>query len=448
MRRFPRRSAVRSTPRRAAARLCWLASAAAVLAPAAASAQVAETTLIQQSIPTDFDRGRNVSVLERSRPDYDPIGIPVGSFLVFPRIEVGAGATSNVFVTDDNKEGSAFLYTSPSVRADSNWSRHQVSIRGAGQLRGYINHSRRNEDAANLGVLGRLDVGNFSNITGEAQFARQFETAFSGEVNSQLAVLSHYNRAFGSLRSEYRAGRVRLLGVVDYTNYTFERIDIGDDRPKIDQSNRDRALTRGTAQAEYALSPSISIYGQLQYSNINYDEPLAFGIDNRDSDGVRIIGGVNFDVAAKARGSLGLGYIRRNFDSPLYNDISGASVEARLEVFPSELTTFTLLARRVIEDSNIGTTNAFFDNRVTARVDHELLRNLLLNVTGEYSHQDYIDSSFSADIYRVGGGARYLVSRRLGIEGNVTHTGRTNDGSLVGQRFNETRGQIGVVLQR
>jgi hypothetical protein len=406
-----------------------------------------ETTLIQPAIPDGFDRGRNVSVLDRPRPDYDPLGIPVSSFNVYPRLEVGAGATDNVYLSQTNKTADGFVYVNPSIHADSDWSRNQLLLRGGAQLKRFLDQPRRNENVWNLGALGRLDTTDRLAITAEGQLSRQYETPFSGEVQSNLAVLSNYFRTFASLRAEYQVGQGRFLLAADRTSFRFNSIPQADGT-SIDQSDRNRHVSRITTQAEYAFTPSLALYGQFGYSKTDYTRTLLSGEANRTSEAIRGIGGFNFDLAGLLRGTLGVGYVQRYYRSLLYKDVGGVSVEGKVEVFPSELTTVTFAVRRILEDSSIASTNAFFDNRASVRIDHELLRNLLLNLSGEYAHQKYLDSTSRTDSYRVVGGSRYMISRTVGIDTQASYGHQVGNGTGLGNRFNEVRGQIGFVLQR
>lgn len=335
----------------------------------------------------------------------------------------------------------------PSARLRSNWDRHQVQLQASGAFRRFFSNAIRNEDSYNLGALGRLDVGDSLEITGEGQYAQQFETPITGDVASSLAVLSQYKRDFLSLRGQYGMGQGRLTLAADRSHFAFDPIRLPND-VVIDQQNRDRTLTRATAQAEYAFTPSISVYGQLSYGDTSYDTLLAPGVANRGSDSYRFIAGTNFDLSSLVRGTIGLGYAQRNYNSPLYEDVDGLSVEAKVEYFPTELTTYGLNLRRVIEDSNIGNTNAYFDNRASLRVDHELLRNLILNAVGEYAQQNFIGSNRKTTFYRAAGGARYFMNRLLGLQMQLSYIKRDASGEDLGQQFNEFRGQLTLVVQR
>lgn len=416
---------------------CWAAPAA--------YAQSA-TVLVDTAIPDNFDRDRNISVLERPHPDYDPLDIRTGGFIISPQIETGGGATDNVYLTHDNTKSDVYLYTAPSVIARSDWSGSQVMLSAAGLGRRYLDEARRNETSYNLRALGEKDLGPHYSITGEAQYAKLYESPDSGAVDSALAVLSSYQRSYFNLRGQYSAGRGRVIVALDRTAFTFNDIHLstGD----IDQSNRDRVVSRVTTEVQYALSPSVSLYTQGSLDDTNYSERLAGGDPNRDSTGYRLVGGLNFDLAGLVRGKIGLGYTQRDYHSPAYRDVGGVSVEALVEYFPTDLTTVGLRLGRTIEDASISNTSAYWQNRAQLRVDHELLNNLVLSAIGEYTRQSYIDSVTPGNkYYRVSGLGRYLASRFVTLNASVSYLRRTADNTPTAN-YNEFRGQIGITFRR
>ncbi len=418
------------------------------IAAAGSYAQAQETLLIQPTLPDDFDRGRNVSVLQRARPDYDPIGIRAGSMVILPQVTVGLGYSDNIYYAKDDKKGDGFIDVTPAFIAKSDWSRHSLMLKGSATVERYFSESLRNQTPWDLGALGTLEIGSSFRIIPELQVSRQFETPFSGETAATTAVLSSYTRGYGAIRGEYEAGQSKFTLALDKTIFDFSNIEFSDGS-RLNQSDRDRDLTRITGQAQFAFTPSMAIYAQANYTDTVYDNAVLFNGDpNRDSHGYRFIGGLNFDLSGLMRGSIGVGYVKRDFKR-FYPTISGFSAEAKIEYFPSELTTVTLQARRVIEDSAIASNSGFFDTRASLGVDHELLRNLLLRLSGEYAHQDYIGLNAKSDVYRITTGAQYLSSNELSLGFNLSYTGRSPSGStVVGQSFDEFRGMFSVTYKR
>lgn len=386
----------------------------AALTPGVCTAQDSDI-LIQPATPPDFDRDRNVSVRERPRPDYDALGIRQGGFLVYPRLDLGIGFDNNIFLSEDEPTGAVYGVVEPGVRVQSDWARHSLSASANGRFRRFADYSVRNEDNWNAGMLGRLDATGELSLTAEAQAGRVFESPFSGNVDAGVSALSSYDYSLLSARAEFRRARNRFALAYNRNRFDFNDVDFGDG-VVIDQTNRNRTIDGVVGQAERALTPYTSVYAQASYADTRYDTRLAPGIPNRDSSGYRLVGGLSIDLPALVRGTIALGYTWRKFNSPLFKDVGGLSVDTRLEYFYSELTTFTIRLRRIIQDSQIGTSAAYFDNRASIGVDHELLRNLILSASSDIAYQDYTGPADGFVIYRINGQARYLISRRVSAD--------------------------------
>ncbi|EXS71987.1 hypothetical protein BF95_10620 [Sphingobium sp. Ant17] len=419
--------------------------ALAVTAPQAAFAQDNDI-LVEPELLVDYDRSRNIAVTEKRRPDYDALGIRASSFLVYPRLDIGLGYNDNIFLADSDEVSDGYAIIRPSVRAQSDWSRHQLTATASGAFRRFFDNSVRDEDSWNVGALGRVDATSALTLTAQVQAGNRFESAFSGGVDANVAALSNYDYNFLSLRGRYELGRNRIALAYNRNEYDFNNIRFSDSTT-LDQSNRSRTIDSIVGQFERALNPGLSVYGQLSYARTRYDALLAPGVENRDSDGYRAVAGVSMDLPAFIRGTLASGYTWRNFDSPLFRQVKGLSVDAKLEYFPSELTTFTLRGSRLIQDSNIAITTAFFDNRISLGVDHELLRNVILSASGDLSYQDYIGSPNNSTVYRLSSRARYLMSRKLSADLLASYAHRNRETLVSNGNLSEMRIEATVSLR-
>jgi hypothetical protein len=432
--------------RRPASWLKLALAACAVSMPSMAMAQRETSVLIEPIVPPDYDRGRNVSVLERERPDYQPIGIRRGGFLIYPSLRTEVGVTDNVLLSATNRDADAWISVEPSIAANSDWSRHQIRATASGQFQRFLDTPRRNQNGFEVGVLGRYDYGSRYSLTGEAQLSREYESPLTGAVDADIAVLSSYLRSFFSVRGEYQQDRMRARLIVDRTAVTFSDIDLGTSIR--DQSDRDRVMTRIGTQFEFARTPSFSYYGRATVGLIDYSRnTLLNGAPNRDARSYRAVAGVSFDIPGRFRGALGAGISHLDYDLAFYSNVTGLSVEGQIEYFPSELTTVGLVASRTIEDSNVSSARAFFDNRLRLTVDHELLRNLILSGTTEFGRLDYIDSPLSTGVVRFAARARYLSSPSLELAGGLSYSVRDPNDASLDPRRSEFRASVGVIVR-
>lgn len=421
--------------------------APAVLVGSAAQAQL-NPSLIRTVILPDFNRDRNQGVTERARPDFDAIGVQVGSFLISPQLSVATGATSNVLLTDANRRSDIYTVYEPALRVASNWSVHRIALDAVGDIRRYASTSARNQDAGYVNAQGRLDVSRQITVLGEAQISRVFESPFSDDLAVNQTYFSHFTRSSASMRGIYTSGRLRATAILDHSDYSFAPIRFIDSRTG-SQSFRDRTIDRGTAIAEYGVTPTVAFYAQAVYDRTRYPNLLAGNLANRDSNGTTVIGGVSFDIAGLMRGAAGIGYTSRDYLAAGFNDASGISLQSRLDFFPTELTTVGVSLQRQIQDANLGNGSAFVDNRIGLNVDHELLRNLILSANANRIRRSYFENDAQTNVTQAGASARFQMTRSLSFDLNTSYGAVAPVGGLrLGVKSTEWRGQISVRIRR
>jgi len=191
--------------------------------------------------------------------------------------------------------------------------------------------------------------------------------------------------------------------------------------------------------------PSVSLFGQLGYTGTSFDGRIA-DAGALNSDAARAIGGLNVDLAGRARGTISLGYSIRDYRRSGFDTVGGLIAEARVELFPTERFTITAGARRTVEDATFGnlTPRPFWDNRISLGGDYELLNNLILSAEGQYALQTYISEDRKNSTYRLATRARYLISRRMTLEGSLSYSDRDSRGVQAGNDAGEGRLEAGL----
>src|SRR5687767_5820378 len=72
----------------------------------------------------NFSRNRNTSVRERSRPDYEALGIGQGGIRVLPRASATVTHDSNIYATATNPVDDIITSLSADVALVSDWNVH------------------------------------------------------------------------------------------------------------------------------------------------------------------------------------------------------------------------------------------------------------------------------------------------------------------------------------
>ena len=114
--------------------------------------------------------GPNVPVTGRSRPDYDPLGIRAGGFLIYPSFTVDGSYNDNIFADDDNQE-SDFIFTySPRIDFRSNFPRHSLNWTLHTDVGQYVDHTNENFWDYGTELAGRLDITRNNRLIGRANY--------------------------------------------------------------------------------------------------------------------------------------------------------------------------------------------------------------------------------------------------------------------------------------
>lgn len=412
-----------------------------------AIAQSVDENLITPNLPLEFDRGRNTGVLQRERPEYQAAGIRLSTFTLYPKVEAGVGYSDNAYQIAGGSVSDGFVLLSPSVTASSNWAVNQLTLDANYRAKRYFSETPRNEDNYSIGANGRLDITRSWTIDTQLRSARNTEPRASAASPQDAAEAVQYQQTSGGIGSTFSGSRVRGQISANFDKLSFDeaRTFAGG---TLDQRNRDQTVLRTTGRGEFAISPDTSLFAQVGYTNTRYDRPLAFGVANRDSNEVNVLGGATFDLSALVRGAVGIGYVDRRYDAPIYKDLSGLAAEAKVEYFLSQLTTVGLTVRRTVQDSYYFNSSGYFATAGAFRVDHELLRNLLLNAQVAYEVDDFTDNAGTIKVFRASGGGRYLLNREFGFGFVVGHDKRSGSGPVETNTFSETRALISVIVQR
>lgn len=455
---------------------------AAMSLAGAAHAQVTPLPTLDQVVPTpnldiDIDnaygRGRNISVLDRERPEYDSIGEHVGSFTLFPRFELAAGYTDNVYATKANVIGDGLFIIKPSMELQSNWSRHSFDISAGGEFHEFASNSTQDQTGWFVHSNARLDVYGDSYVLFGADAEHSFEARTDAGSPIDAARPVPTQNEFIYTRGVWQLNRFRsTLGIQDResddSNVPSQDLITHAINGVLKESDLDRNDWEITGREEFAISPDTAVFAQAGFTQSVYAHPRVVvpltaetnETLSRNSTEYRGLVGANFDLASLMRGEIGFGYVDRQYavlSALRYPTISGAAFEGKLEYFPNELTTVTLVGSRLVQDAIYSiSSGGYFDNSVTLRVDHELLRNLLLNASVGYDRDDYQGADRHDYVYNIQGGANYFVSRDIGIGVTVSYANRNATGAvfdnptlaLARPQFDVTSVMFSLVLQR
>lgn len=382
-----------------------LVAGAAVLAPLAAAAQDV----------------RNVPVQNRARPDYDPLGIRARAFLIYPEIATGVAYDDNIFSTNDNEDDDVIFTVRPEITALSQWSRHQLNVSAFGDFGFYGSHDDSNYQDFGVGLGGRLDALRNSRTSIQTAFARLHEDSDEADAQGNEDVTQYY-RTSVNLNHRHEFTRIYVQPIARFLRLDFD--NAGD----IDNSDRDRNEYALGLRTGYALSPRITPFVELTGSAREYDETP--GLD-RDSTGFDALIGTTIDLTGVIFGEVSAGYTRREYDDNDLENVDGFASNIGVTWNVTPLTSLIFDGQAGIDETTVvyegDTATANNYAGLGINVFHELRRNIILNINGEYVRDDYEGTGRTDNTYTAGAGVTYLINRRFSLDATYDFSHRQSD---------------------
>lgn len=379
----------------------------------------------------------NIPVTERPRPDFDPIGLRAGSFITFPSVTIAGLFDDNVFATDEDPESDFATLLGADINTNSTWSRNALNFRASVLSSFYSDFDTENFVDLFGGVDGRVDITRRMQFFADAGIGRAHEGRDAPDgIRLQEVDIAHYNYAEGSLGFRQAFNRFAYTirgGIDDIRRYDDVGSPIGD----IDQSNRDRERYFGLLRGDYDVSERLDVFARVVGDAVNFpndnivtdpDTGLLVNAD-RSYTGIEGQVGVDFDITAVFFGELFFGYQYTRPEEDLFEEVDGPSFGAGLTWNPTTLTTLRLDGRRSTEPTVAINSFVNYATDLRLRVDHELLRNLLINGFAAYEQDDFQggDEDRTDNTIRVGAGLTYQLNRNLGLGANYEFSTRSSD---------------------
>ncbi|MGQ0593708.1 MAG: outer membrane beta-barrel protein [Gammaproteobacteria bacterium] len=366
---------------------------------------------------------RGETVTNRPRLELDPLGVRAGSFLIYPRLGLQEFYNDNIFATDSGATDDFITLVSPRVDVVSDWTNHAFDLYANAAIGRHVDQTGEDFEDFSVGTNGRLDITQRANLRAGVSYDRLHEGRGSpDDVRRQSgspaveptlfdvgSVFLTYHQTLGPFLLE-SGGAVDRLG---YDNVGTE------DGGIIINDDRDRAIIAGRLKMGYEFIPGYTAFARGEVDYRRYDNLCCGAVNqvDRDSQGYLIEVGTDLDVTAVLFGNVAIGYRSQDYDDPSFDTIGDVAGRASLTWNPTGLTTVSAsITRGDVIETTVSGSAAIFETAGRVTLDHELLRNLLLQAAVSVSDDDYQDIDRSDTYVRAGFGAKYLMNRYIHLD--------------------------------
>lgn len=385
---------------------------------------------------------RTVTRLFRQEP-FDPIGIRIGSFVMFPELELGGNWTSNVFKSPNAASDIAFDLK-PSARLVSNWTRHALEFRASGGLSYFSDNSTEDDKSYTLETRGRIDIAKRTSVEALISRDRSLESRSAldaSAVGSRASVT--IDRAEATLNQRFNRLSVQFRGSVN--DYAYG--DTQNGNVVTGNTDRDYQQTEEVARATWEFKPMLSAIAEVAVNQRGYDTVATTDRIGRSSNGERYRAGLSFGNTGQIlRGEVTLGYGVQTPDDARLKSIEGLIVDVNATWRASELTSFLLTARSDVSETTTANVGGAFTRTLGAEIRHTLRQYLVASAGLTYTTQDSHDGAIDEAELRSMLGLEYYANRDAILFGRYTHT----DFNAVGvtSDYNADEIMMGVRLRR
>lgn len=325
------------------------------------------------------------------RDAYKPLGIRLGSFLLFPTLEADETFNDNIYATSaaTGRTASFVQLLKPSLELRSQWSVHELNLFARSGFGFYSADASQDFQDVSVGATGRLDIQRDWNVYGGASFTHGHEELGTPNTISGTFQPSFYNQTTANLGyyQAFRALSVRLDGRLD--NYNFFNNGQGPSQGFILNTDRNRTEFRETLRVGYEFSPGYQIWtrgglNQRVYATV----PDSFGL-NRNSNGWEVLGGIAIDFGGITSLEAFAGYLQQNYVSGQFSTISAATFGLTGYWNPVRELWVKPFVRRTVDDSSLSNAASYLNTAFGLDVTYDARPNIRVEGHGDYSIADY-----------------------------------------------------------
>jgi hypothetical protein len=385
-------------------RRAWLAALCLLTGAAAAEAQIL-TTLFPEGVP-GYGTGPGVTVQSRARPEYDPLGIRIDTLTIQPLLSLSTGYDDNVF-TGPTHVGSWEAVANPSVLVNTRGSYGSVAAYVSANDVHYLTEPSQDRVDADVFLGGTYNFGRDVLTLGAAYLARHEDRTALDALPSDRPVAFTVANA----RAAYAAafGPFTLTPSIDLNRWRFDNTTILG-RP-VSEASRDRSTVQLGTTLRYEWMTARDMVLVTRVLDTHYDEPTP-GAPSNNSLSWQALFGIDYDNDTVWRYEILGGVEYRQPASSAIAPQTAGIAEAEVVWSPSGMTTVRFTANRGIEDAAQTGLSSFTYTSAEWRVDHELTRAVLLDVSAIARQATFNQTGGQQFGVGLGAGITWLLNRK------------------------------------
>lgn len=395
------------------------------------STEAGESSLQVPGISFDSSRHRIIAPPRHDLDPYVPIGMKLGSFLLFTEAEIGTILTDNVLDTDLDEHPDQALEFAPEVRLESNWARHFFMAQFTADRSWYKNFAVEDDRIYQALLRGRIDITRRNHVELELEKSQTQvgrDSVSLTDIAGEQTDL-HEQHITASADHTFNRLTLKLTGTVsdyDYENVTQTVLDQFD--PTLGtlgvpfQDVRDYREDELKLRSSYELSPVTTMFFEGAVNERDYKQSINSAGFRRNSSGVTLLSGAVFNFTNHFTGEIGAGWGQQQSVDDRLSPIQGPLIDADLIWLPSPLTKLEFIARSEIDDTSLTDSVGAIDHYFEFSLQHAFWRYLVLGSYVSYEKATYADDPLVDQRLKLGLTSEYYFNPYASVYARYEYT--------------------------
>ncbi|MEH6756667.1 MAG: outer membrane beta-barrel protein [Parasphingorhabdus sp.] len=379
----------------------------------------------------------------RSQPDYDPMGIKLGSFVLRPTLSISPDFNSNIFTQKDDAKSDASVTITPTITAALKRPGQSFAVTGRMKARRYANFNGQNYEEYRLDTSGFAELPEAITLAANVGWSESTTSRGSFENDLQIGSPLKKRDFSSSLFLKKRFNRLSIDGAFTASKFTYGDVRL-DSGVVIDQGFRDGHRIGGRVGAAFGISPLLSFQVKGSYDSFDYNEPRA--LFDRDAHSYSLTAGLRYELTRLLVAEINAGLRRHKFKNSTFPDIEGLALSAQLRWYPTPLVSVRMDLDQSTTTSSFDSVSAVTVTNFKLGADYEYRRNVVLSAEIQGSLEEYQGIEAAAKRVSITGRAEWKLNRRFSLRGYSSFDIRTGSGSPLVPSYNAFKAGGSVVL--
>ncbi|MEO0061561.1 MAG: hypothetical protein RLZZ08_121 [Pseudomonadota bacterium] len=380
---------------------------------------------------------RPVDVPETVTENLDPKGIPLGSFVLYPRWNEDLRYDTNVYnrpVAQDD----LLLVLRPTARLASNFGRHAVQLDVSGEARRYAYNEGENSEQWAVRGQGRLDLANRFVISGYAGIADRIERR--GTLGDEFVTDKpvSFREIIGGASVAREGGVLEWKVSADSRRSAFDNSTSGG--LPVDQSYRDARRDSVSYRLDYHRFPRLGLTARVTGTRLRYDD-----FKDRNSSGFSILGGITYEATDLIDVEAVVGYVQHSAGATGQPGIKAFDYALTAKWTPTPRSSFRLSGARSVERAPQVQLATVLQSTLDASATYAVATRTLLSLDAGIERDDFRGIDRKDTRYFAEASVRQLVTPQLAAVFGVGARKQSSSG-LGGRDYSGATVRAGISL--